>query len=253
MASYFTRRRQAPPPIITENERRAVNNYLRRVIKNANGNVSGLNIRINQTTRRKITNADLALLNNREAKKLHNKLRAGGALINNRFKGRNVFSKTFGAAMNAGWRTATAVAGGAAGLTAGVVGGISGSQLERQLILDVPALIAGDWEKSRIIRYISEKIAESTELEPAKVHSLLLKLIMTGRVLNKNKETQVNWGRNLGRQLADVYINYSKIPKTRNSPYKNVKNGVLRGFGRAYFPRMAAARNLAIRALPRTS
>ena len=82
---YFTRSRQASP-VISPEERRIVRNYLNRVVRNAGGNVKGLNIIINQTSRQRITQNDLNKLNNYEAKKLYNKISRGGPLINNRFK-----------------------------------------------------------------------------------------------------------------------------------------------------------------------
>jgi hypothetical protein len=245
----FTRSRQAPQPVINANQRKTVNNYLRKVILLAKGNVTGLNIRINQTTRQRIGNNDLAKINNGEAKKLYNKIASGGPLIHNRFKGRNVFSKAGSAAVGFvagfGSRAATAVTGGLAGLSAGVYGGVTGSKLEKELILDVPALISGDWAKSRIINYVADVLAESMELPPAKIHKLLVSIALTPKVVHKrNKNGQIQWGRNIGSQLANVYTNYSKIPTSGPSRYSNVTSGVIRGAGRTMFPRTAAVKNI---------
>jgi hypothetical protein len=249
MASYFPRRRQAPARPITENQRKTVNNYLRKVIREANGNISGLGLYINTggAAKRTIKNSDIEKLNNGEAKKLYNKIVTGGPLINNRFKGRNIFSRVGRGVGGVGARAFTTVAGGLAGLSAGVYGGVTGSKLEQELIQDVPALVTGDWEKSRIIRYISEVIAESMELQPAKIQRLLVSIALTPKVVrNRNKNGQIQWGRNIGSQLANVYTNYSKIPTTNRSKYSNVTSGVIRGAGRALFPRTAAVKNYVV-------
>lgn len=236
----FSRRKAAPPPQLTNQQRAIVNRYLERVVNNANGNVTGLGIIINATTRRKITKDNIKKLNNGEAKKLYNKIERGNSAINNRFKKRG---SPVGLVINLGKRTATAAAGGVAGLAAGVVGGFAAPGIERQLILDVPALVTGDWEKSRIIAYIAEQMAESTQLSPEKIRALIIKILTTKKVLNKNKEQQINWGRNIGSQVVSLYKNYSSVPANGQSRFKNVKSGFIKGLGRAYFPRTAAARN----------
>lgn len=241
MASW----RSQPPPLTT-NQRAKVNAYLNRVIREARGNVTGLNIRINQTTRRVITTDNIHKLNNGEVRKLLNKINRGGPLINNRFSKRT----PLGAAASWGRRGVTAVVGGVSGAVAGVVGGITGSQLERQLVLDVPAIVTGDWEKSRIIEYISKQLALGTGLKDhEKIRKFLVKALLTGKVLNKNKTTQINWGRNLGRQAVNLYGDYSRV-NSGPSRYANVQSGFIRGAGRAYAPRTAATVNALRRHLP---
>jgi len=244
----FTRRSAAPSPL-TINQRAKVNAYLKRVINEAGGNVSGLNIRINQTTRRVITNNNIKAMNNFEARKLLNKINRGGRLINGRF----IQKRTpLDAAASWGRRGVTAVVGGVGGAVAGVVAGLGGSQIERQLILDVPALIAGDWEKSRIIEYISKQLAIGTGIgDSEKIRKFLVKALLTGKVLNKNKTTQMNWGRNLGRQAVNLYGNYSRVNSGSGaSKYANVKSGFIRGASRAYAPRTAGVVNTLRRQAP---
>ena len=244
----FTRR-SVPPSPLTTNQRAKVNAYLKRVINEAGGNVSGLNIRINQTTRRVITPNNIKAMNNFEARKLLNKINRGGLLITGRF---NQKRTPLGAAASWGRRGVTAVVGGVGGAVAGVVGGLGGSQIERQLILDVPALIAGDWEKSRIIEYISKQLAIGTGIgDSEKIRKFLVKALLTGKVLNKNKTTQMNWGRNLGRQAVNLYGNYSRVNSGSGaSKYANVKSGFIRGASRAYAPRTAGVVNALRRQAP---
>jgi len=187
------------------------------------------------------------MINNREAKKLYNKIGRGGPLINNRFLRQNLFSRA-GRAVKRGAvgtgkvavglvgegvkRTGTAVGGAAAGFA----GGLYGINLERKLVADLPALVSGDWEKSRIIMYVAETLAEALGVPPAKIHRLLINTALTRKVVaNRNKAGQIQWGRNIGAQMVGIYKN---MPPNRGK-YSNVVNGIKNGAIAAYSPTVA--------------
>ena len=113
----------------------------------------------------------------------------------------------------------------------------------------MPNLIARNWEQSRIIKYIADDIAASTELSPAKVRQLLVSFAKTPAVIkNRNRNGQINFGKTIGSQMANIMKNYRKIPNTGPGRFAAVRRGALIGFGSSYFPGVAKAINVVRRA-----
>lgn len=139
-------------------------------------------------------------------------------------------SKTAAAAAAAAARaTGTMAAGGLAGLIGGILAGAKDPQLTQTFIRNIPKLISQNWKKSAIIDYVINLIATSAQLNPRLLRSVIIKFIYTHEVLNKSNKEQFNYGKSIGKNLKNLYTEYSRIPETgTGSTYKHIRSGVLK-------------------------
>ena len=125
---------------------------------------------------------------------------------------------------------ATGVAGGVLGLVAGTAAGIKQPELTQKFVTNIPRMLSQNWKESQILRYITDQIANSSQLNKKLLHSVIIKLLYTPDVLNKSERDQYNYGKNLGKNLSRLYNKYKKVPVTGDpSRYAKMKSGVFNG------------------------
>lgn len=125
-------------------------------------------------------------------------------------------------------KAATGAAGAVLGLVAGTAAGIKQPNLTQKLITNIPKMMAQNWKESQILRYITDQIANSSQLNSNLLHKIIIKLLYTHEVLNKSEKEKFNYGKNIGKNISALYNKYKKIPSNgEESRYKNIKRGVL--------------------------